>query len=165
MPRLSENIEMYLETIYRLTEGGGRGRTNDIARGWKVSPSSATEMVKRLADLGFVRYEPYHGVTLTAKGEAIGRDIVRKHRLLEVLLVKEMRMPLARASEYACDMEHVIPDELEAWACARLGHPRESPGGEPIPEGPCCPPQEPGKAVERSSRRTGSRIAPVPGRA
>lgn len=138
MGKLSENVEMYLETIYRLTEHGGKGRTRDIAHGWNVSPSSATEMVKRLADLGYLRHEPYHGVVLTPKGEAIGRDITRKHRLLEVLLVKEVGMSLEKAGRFACEMEHVIPGEFEAWVCARLKHPRKSPGGEPIPPGDCC---------------------------
>ncbi|MHB8585177.1 MAG: metal-dependent transcriptional regulator [Thermoplasmatota archaeon] len=141
MPRLSENVEMYLETIYRLTENGGKGRTRDIAHGWNVSPSSATEMVKRLAELGFVAHEPYHGVVLTKKGEEIGRDIVRKHRLFEVLLVREVGMTLGEASRYACEMEHVVPAEFERWVCSRLGHPRVSPGGEAIPMGACCAPE------------------------
>ncbi|HLE96603.1 MAG TPA: metal-dependent transcriptional regulator [Candidatus Thermoplasmatota archaeon] len=139
MSHLSENVEMYLETIYVLTEKGGRARNTDIARDWRVAPSSATEMVQRLAEKGYVRHEPYHGVELTPKGHRIAEGVVRKHRLLEVLLTREVGLGQAKASEYACEMEHTLPDEAEEWICGFLGHPRESPGGDPIPRGECCP--------------------------
>src|SRR5207244_10136171 len=80
---LSENVEMYLETIYVLTEGGAVARTKDIAAEWKVSQPSATEMVQKLAAAGFLHYEPYKGASLTQEGMRIGRDVIRKHRLLE----------------------------------------------------------------------------------
>ena len=136
---LSENVEMYLETIYVLTEQGGRARTTDIARDWKVAPSSATEMVQRLAEKGYVHHEPYRGVELTTKGHRVAEGVVRKHRLLEVLLTREVGLPLDRSAEYACEMEHTLPDEVERWVCGFLGHPRASPAGLPIPAGPCCP--------------------------
>lgn len=130
---------MYLETIYVLTEAGGKARTNDVAQGWGVAASSATEMIQRLAADGYLDHEPYRGVALTEKGHALATRIVRKHRLLEVFLAREVGIKGERASEYACEMEHVLPDEVEAWICRLLAHPAKSPKGEPIPAGACCP--------------------------
>ncbi len=140
---LSENVEMYIETIYVLTEKGGRARTTAVAQGWSVAPSSATEMIQRLAGEGYLDHEPYKGVSLTPKGHALAVRIVRKHRLLEVFLTKQVGVAHGRASEYACEMEHVLPDEVEAWICALLAHPEVSPAGAHIPPGPCCPTRGP----------------------
>jgi DtxR family Mn-dependent transcriptional regulator len=137
--RLSENVEMYLETIYVLTEGGAVARTKDIASEWKVSQPSATEMVQKLAAAGFLHYEPYKGASLTPEGQAIGRGVIRKHRLLERFLVDVVGVPRESAEEPACAMEHAIPPEMERWVCGLLGHPARSVDGEPIPPGPCCP--------------------------
>ena len=137
---LSENVEMYLETIYVLTEKGALARTKDIAAEWKVSQPSATEMVQKLAAQGYLNYEPYKGASLTPEGMRIGTGVIRKHRLLEKFLVEIVRQPPERAEDDACHMEHVIPPEMEAWVCELLGHPRASIKGEPIPRGACCPP-------------------------
>ena len=136
---LSENVEMYLETIYVLTEGGSLARTRDIAAEWKVSQPSATEMVQKLAAQGYLHYEPYRGASLTPEGLEIGRAVIRKHRLLERFLVDVVKADPATAEEDACHMEHAIPVTMERWVCELLGHPRESLKGEPIPRGDCCP--------------------------
>lgn len=139
--RLSENVEMYLETIYVLTEGGAVARTKDIASEWKVSQPSATEMVQKLAAAGFVHYEPYRGASLTPEGLVLGRAVIRKHRLLERFLVDVVGVPREAAEDPACAMEHAIPPEMERWVCELLGHPATAVDGAPIPPGPCCPPR------------------------
>jgi DtxR family transcriptional regulator, Mn-dependent transcriptional regulator len=131
---LSENVEMYLETIYVLTEGGSVARTKDIAAEWKVSQPSATEMVQKLAAQGYLHYEPYKA----PEGMVLGRAVIRKHRLLERFLVDVVGAPRDQAADSACAMEHVIPAQMEAWVCELLGHPRTSLAGEPIPPGECC---------------------------
>jgi DtxR family Mn-dependent transcriptional regulator len=136
---LSENVEMYLETIYVLTEAGAVARTKDIAAEWKVSQPSATEMVQKLAAQGYLHYEPYKGATLTPQGMELGRSVIRKHRLLERFLVEVVGQPPPEAPDAACAMEHVIPPEMEAWVCAQLGHPKVGLHGEAIPPGDCCP--------------------------
>lgn len=135
---LSENVEMYLETVYVLTEHGGKARTTAIARDWKVAPSSATEMIQRLAGAGLLKHEPYKGVELTRRGMDLARGVIRKHRLLECFLQKDVGMDARLADAHACEMEHVIHPMVEEWLCDRLGHPKGTPGGANIPPGPCC---------------------------
>lgn len=136
----SEQEEMYIETIYRLTEEGGKAKTTEIAKAWKVAPASATEMVQKLSEKGLVDYAPYEGAELTDDGMSEAEAIIRKHRLLAMFLEDEVGMEDPEAADdFACRMEHVIPDDLEQWVCERLGHPRQTPEGKQIPPGPCCP--------------------------
>lgn len=133
-PKLSTNVEMYLETIYALTEEGGSAKTTEIASSWEVSPASATEMVQKLDKMGLVDYKPYHGARLSASGLDAARSIIRKHRLLELFLKRVVGMEdRDRIHDVACTMEHALAEEIEAWMAKELGYPREGLEGRPIP--------------------------------
>jgi DtxR family Mn-dependent transcriptional regulator len=137
---LSTNVEMYLETIYALTEEGGSAKTTDIASSWDVSPASATEMVQKLDDMGLVDYQPYHGARLSDDGLETARSIIRKHRLLERFLTEVVGIEDdERVHDVACDMEHALAEEVEAWIAEELGFPREGLEGKPIPPAPYYP--------------------------
>lgn len=128
MPRdeVSEQMQEYLETIYRLEEEGQVARTGEIAKHLHVAPPSVTDMLQKLEKAGLVEYEPYKGVNLTEKGRGVGRRQLEKHRILQAFLQEVCGMDHKAAHEAACDMEHTLPKPLEAW-CAqylkeRLGH-------------------------------------------
>lgn len=133
-PSLSTNVEMYLETIYSLTEEGGSAKTTEIASSWDVSPASATEMVQKLDEMGLVDYKPYHGARLSDDGLDRARSIIRKHRLLERFLKEKVGIEdRDRVHDVACEMEHALAEEVEAWMAEELGYPREGLEGKPIP--------------------------------
>lgn len=136
---LSENEEMYLETIFSITEKGGVARTTELSVESGVSPASVTEMMQKLGRLGYVDYRPFQGVTLTKKGLDHATRIIRLHRLLELFLTRIVGLGGDRARKSACEMEHAAPPEFERWVCDELGHPREGVEGVPIPPGACCP--------------------------
>jgi DtxR family Mn-dependent transcriptional regulator len=126
-PEASEQMQEYLETIYRLEEAGEPARTGEIAKHLKVAPPSVTDMILKLEKAGHVTYEPYKGVALTASGRAVGKRTLEKHRIMQAFLQEVCGMDHKDAHEAACDMEHTLPKELEAW-CAeflrkKLGHP------------------------------------------
>jgi DtxR family Mn-dependent transcriptional regulator len=132
----SESVEEYLETIYKCNEKGEAARTTDIAAQLVVSPPSVTEMIKKLADEGFVEYEPYKGAILTGKGTAIAQKIVRKHRLLECFLQKILGINREKVHDEACKLEHSLSDEASAALCNILDKPKVcSDDGKIIP--PC----------------------------
>lgn len=124
---VTEQMEEYLETIYRLEEAGEVARTGEVARQLGVAPPSVTDMLQRLERAGLVVYEPYRGVNLTERGRAVGRAVLGRHRVMQAFLQEVCGMPHAEAHEAACDMEHSIPKELDAWMAAyleqRLGRP------------------------------------------
>jgi DtxR family transcriptional regulator, manganese transport regulator len=83
MPKASESAEDYLERIDELIEDKGYARVVDIARSLRIRQASVTQMVQRLDEGGFVRYERYRGLVLTSKGRGVARAIRRRHRVLE----------------------------------------------------------------------------------
>jgi len=129
-----EATEEYVETIYEFWEKDVEApvRTNDLANELKVAAATVTGMIKRLSDLGFVDYERYRGVRLTKKGLRLGRQMKRRHRLAECLLINMLGFR-GDAHEAACRLEHAIDDSLEATLSAVLGNPEVDPSGLPIP--------------------------------
>ena len=80
------SMEDQIEQIYLLIEQKGYARVSDIAEALSVLPSSVTKMVQKLDKDGFLIYEKYRGLTLTAKGMKLGKKLVKRHELLEDFL-------------------------------------------------------------------------------
>lgn len=130
---LSQAVEDYLKTIYKLQDRGDTVSTSDIARSMDVSSASVTNMIKRLAQLNLVEYESYRGVTLTDTGEKVALEIIRHHRLLELYLREVMGYPWDKVHEEAEHLEHHISEEFEDKLDELLGYPTHDPHGDPIP--------------------------------
>ena len=82
IPRSSAAVEDYLERILDLINSKGYARVVDIATSLKISQASVTNMVQRLDTEGLLKYEKYRGLALTTAGEALARNITRRHQLL-----------------------------------------------------------------------------------
>jgi DtxR family Mn-dependent transcriptional regulator len=129
---LSESAQDYLKAIWKLGRGG-RATTSAIADELAVSPASATGMLKRLASLGLVEHERYHGAALTPAGERVALEIVRHHRLLELYLMQALGLGWDEVHAEADRLEHHLSEEVEARIDAALGYPKRDPHGDPIP--------------------------------
>jgi DtxR family Mn-dependent transcriptional regulator len=104
-----------------------------LASALGVAPGTATTMVKTLAESGLVRYEPYAGVALTGAGEKLAASVVRRHRLIELFLVRVMGFGWDEVHDEAEHLEHVVSDRLVNRIDDMLGHPVADPHGDPIP--------------------------------
>ncbi|KUP06508.1 manganese transport transcriptional regulator [Bacillus coahuilensis m2-6] len=80
------SMEDYIEQIYLLIENKGYARVSDIAESLSVHPSSVTKMVQKLDKDNYLVYERYRGLSLTAKGQKVGKRLVYRHDLLEQFL-------------------------------------------------------------------------------
>jgi len=129
---LSQAVEDYLKTIYKLQDTGAAS-TTEIARTMNVSSASVTNMVKRLAQMGLAEYQSYKGVTLTTAGNKIALEIIRHHRLLETYLKEVMGYSWDKMHEEAEHLEHHISEEFEQKLEEILGYPTHDPHGDPIP--------------------------------
>jgi Mn-dependent DtxR family transcriptional regulator len=78
----SAAVEDYLERILELINTKGYARVVDIADSLKISQASVTNMVQRLDGEGLLKYEKYRGLALTASGEALAKNITRRHQIL-----------------------------------------------------------------------------------
>ncbi|MBP1707764.1 MAG: ideR, partial [Chloroflexi bacterium] len=108
---MSKSTEEYLEALYTLTQDRAAATTSDISKRLNIAPASVTEMLKKLADKGYVKYSPYQGVTLTPGGYEIAEKMTRKHRLLERFLHDTLNIGNNRVHQEACAMEHGLSDE------------------------------------------------------
>ena len=130
------SIEDYLKTIYDLSQTEQPVSTTDISRRLKVAPASVTEMLKKLAEKGYITHSPYHGTRLTKNGKRIAEKIVRKHRLLERFLHDVLKVERTQVHDQACGMEHSLSDDAAESLCRFLRHPDRCPdNGKIIP--PC----------------------------
>jgi len=134
--RPSPAVQDYLKTIYRVAEDTGRPSvaTSEVASALAVTAASASAMLKKLAQLGFVAQAGRRGaVELTDDGRSAALEVIRHHRLLETYLVTRLGVPWDEVHREAEILEHHLSEELEARIADALGHPERDPHGDPIP--------------------------------
>lgn len=131
--QLSTSVEDYLKTIYHLTERGEAASTNAIAQRLGLAAPSVTGMIKRLAEQGWVRHEPYQGSELTPAGRRVALRTVRRHRVLEAYLVAFLGYDWGNVHAEAEKLEHAVSDDLIERMAQALGNPSVDPHGDPIP--------------------------------
>jgi DtxR family Mn-dependent transcriptional regulator len=97
-----------------------------------VAPASVTTMLKRLSEMGLVEHTPYQGVKCTEKGNQLAITLLRKHRLLERLLVDYLGLPWDDVHDLACKLEHYISMDVADRIEHALGYPSTCPHGNPV---------------------------------
>ena len=131
----SRTTENYLKAVYRHSRADPTGTVSlgMIAQDLGVTPGTVTQMMKHLSGRNLVVYESRQGASLTRAGEKVALDIIRRHRLIELFLVKVMDLDWADVHDEAEELEHVVSDRLIARMDEMLGHPARDPHGAPIP--------------------------------
>lgn len=137
MERPSPAVQDYLKTIYALGEERSPDpapvTTSQVAEALGVTPASASNMLTRLDQLGYVAQVKRQGVELTESGRSAALEVVRHHRLLETFLVDRLGLSWDEVHREAEVLEHHISEDLEARIAEELGHPQRDPHGHPIP--------------------------------
>jgi DtxR family Mn-dependent transcriptional regulator len=109
---LSSNMEDYLEAIFHISAEKQAARAKDIAERLKVNKSSVTGALRSLSEKGYVNYAPYDIITLTAEGQIVAKDVVRRHETLKDFFVKILLIDDAEAEAASCKVEHAISDKI-----------------------------------------------------
>ena len=133
---MSESEEMYLVTLAMLKETGESLPipVSRLANQLNIKPVSVNQMIRKLNEVGLVLYEPYKGIALTTDGERVALNILRRRRLWEVFLVENLKILIHDASDLACRLEHILPEDAADRLAIFLGEPIISPHGKPIPQ-------------------------------
>ena len=126
-------VEDYLKAVWMLQQAESPVATSRIAERLGLTPAAVTAMVKRLAEQGLLRHEPYYGVRLTAAGELAALRIIRRHRVLELFLVEKLGYEWDRVHDEAERLEHAASDDLIDRLARLLGEPERDPHGNAIP--------------------------------
>ena len=112
----SESTEDHLERIQELVNQKGYARVADIAASLHLSRSAVSNMVRRLAHRGFVNYERYRGLTLTAEGKAVAQHISVRHQTLTELLQLLGLSPETIEQEVEVIEHHLRPETLKVFS-------------------------------------------------
>lgn len=130
-----ETIENYLKTIYNLSSNNTAVVNNQkIADRLSLNPATVTEGLRKLHELNYVIYEKSYGSRLTASGTKLALDIVRRHRIWETYLAKELGFGWDEVHAIAEELEHVNNSKLINKLASILGNPIYDPHGDPIPD-------------------------------
>ena len=107
--RLQESGQMYLETIYVLSQTVGNVRSIDVSEHMGYSKPSVSRAISKLQSGGYVEMAEDGALTLTEEGLCVAKKIYERHTILTDLLVS-LGVDREVAVEDACKMEHDISD-------------------------------------------------------
>lgn len=133
MSDLIDTTEMYLKTVYELTEEGITPLRARIAERLGHSGPTVSQTVARMERDGLVVVTGDRHLELTESGHAKAVRVMRKHRLAERLLTDVVGLEWPYVHEEACRWEHVMSERVEKRLAALLDHPHFDPYGNPIP--------------------------------
>ena len=140
--RLSPGTENYLLCLYKLWEDDEIPTITQLTdtlrqlpdtEGLGTSVPSVAGMVRRMQRQSLVDVGTDKRIRLTKQGLEGGEDIARRHRLAEWLVVKLLGMDLHQAHNEAHRLEHGMSQDFQEKLVERLGYPKRSPYGRPIP--------------------------------
>ncbi len=129
----SRSVEDFLKAVFTLQQQSDRVSTNNLRDALNITAPSVTDMAQRLVAAGLVDYQKYRGVVLTDAGREIALRVIRRHRLLELYLVRELGYELREVHGEAERLEHAVSDHFVEAIARKLGNPQIDPHGDPIP--------------------------------
>ncbi|MEW5805941.1 MAG: metal-dependent transcriptional regulator [Acidobacteriota bacterium] len=131
---MDKNIEELLEEIWTMQEEG-EVSYSELQKRTKVSPSG--EFLQEMARNRLIRWET-EKIELTERGEDLAKEIIRRHRLAELLLSTLFEVSEEDVESQACEFEHILSPSVTDSVCTFLSHPSHCPHGKVIPSGQCC---------------------------
>ena len=133
MSDLIDTTEMYLRTILDLEEEDIVPLRARISERLGHSGPTVSQTVARMERDGLVVVSGDRHLELTVDGRSKAVHVMRKHRLAERLLSDVIGLEWEFVHDEACRWEHVMSERVERKILEMLGHPTESPYGNPIP--------------------------------
>ena len=131
---ISPGMQNYLKVIWGLQEWSDAPVSNSaIAEAAGVRLSTVSDALRKLADLELIGHVRYGTVTLTDAGRVHAISMIRRHRLLETFLVRQLGYEWDEVHSEADRLEHAVSDELMDRIDKALGFPTRDPHGDPIP--------------------------------
>lgn len=126
--------ENYLKAIFHLTEKNETVYVNELSKFLNIKMPSVNSMMKKFAEKNWVIYESYKPLKITKEGRMQAALVVRKHRLTEMFLVKQMGFGWEQVHEIAEQIEHIKSEMFFDKIDELLDYPKTDPHGSPIPD-------------------------------
>lgn len=133
MSDLIDTTEMYLRTILELEEEGHVPMRARISERLDQSGPTVSETVARMEKNGLVILSNDRHLELTEVGRKLATEVMRKHRLAELLLFRIIGLEWHLVHEEACRWEHVMSEQVERRILELVPDAEISPFGNPVP--------------------------------
>lgn len=131
---LSPMAQDYVKVVWSAGEWSDTPvTTKHLAARMGVSPSTVSENVRKLSELGLLEHAPYGAIALTRAGTRHALTMVRKHRLIETYLVERLGYAWDEVHDEAEVLEHACSPRMIDAMDRALGFPTRDPHGDPIP--------------------------------
>ena len=126
--------ENYIKALFFLHQKNEDISLSDLGGELLVSKPTANDMIKKLQTEGIVISKKYKPIRITEKGKQRAAEIIRKHRLSEMFLLKIMKFGWEEVHEIAEELEHIKTDKFFDRMDELMGFPTADPHGSPIPD-------------------------------
>src|SRR6056297_3676235 len=157
-PPVSDAAGDYLKAIWSLSRDGPAS-TNAIAGRLGFTPASVSGMLARLDEAGLVEHVRYRGATLTEAGRREALRLIRRHRLVETFMIRDLGYRWDEVHDEAEALEHAVSDRFAERLAELLGHPSHDPHGDPIPRSDGSLPDTPDRPLAELSDGARLRVA------
>jgi len=130
----TEAFDEVLERLWKMRERGEEA----IASSMRIPDVVDNQRtIRTMGEVGMLAIAAGR-ITMTEKGEQRARDVVRRHRLAEMLFTQTLELAESQTAGDVCQIEHILSADVTDSICAFLKHPRKCPHGHAIPPGDCC---------------------------
>jgi DtxR family Mn-dependent transcriptional regulator len=129
-----ERVDELLELIWTFREKG----VSDMDHLLETTQDIEAKSILRWMNKAGLFEMEGNRMVLKERGEEKAREIIRRHRLTERLLLEIFELSEEEVEEEACKLEHILSPGVTESVCTFLGHPPTCIHGKPIPRGECC---------------------------
>ena len=123
----------YLSSIFIIQRDYDHVTNTRLAEWMAVSASAVTQALGRLKKLGLATQERYEDIKLSDHGRELAVTVLRRHYLIEHLLVRVLKYPWDKSDEEAKVLQTQISHDLTEHLFTFLGQPQTCPHGNPLP--------------------------------
>ena len=109
---LTASSQNYIKAIAHIEKIQKAARVKDISKHLSIGPSSVSEALKPLAEKGYINYQPYGIITLTAQGEKIAEEITNRHNIMCNFLETVLMVDKETADKDATKIEYEVSEEV-----------------------------------------------------
>lgn len=131
MAKIDTSRDDYISAIYQCMEAEGYATNKQISDKLGIKAASVSEMIRKLVDAEDV-YLDNKLIYLTQNGMSRAKQILTKHRLWEIFLVKYLGYNWQNVHEDAKTLEHVTSDRLKDRLNDFLEKPMHCPHGNEV---------------------------------
>jgi len=131
--RPTPTIEDYLMTMHVMERDFGEIVAARLAELMGVAPATVTMTLRRMSRDKWISGQRSREIHLTETGREAAHSVVRRHMLIEWLLVKIFKFPIFETHDEAHHIEHAISPKLEERMIEILDDPQLCPHGNPFP--------------------------------